>query len=136
MLQSNFTQERVFIVGDGSLFDEGITHLLTHGTNLLVSHATYSDDLAFLNIIESDRPDVILVNESGSLGTKRILDLVLPHPIVMGLRIVVVRLRNNEIDVYAGPIFVAGKMSYRPRRIIVKTGDDLLNAVRRKHNVQ
>jgi hypothetical protein len=46
MLQSNFVQQRVFIVGDGSLFDEGITHLLTHETNFLVSHATYSDDLA------------------------------------------------------------------------------------------
>jgi len=136
MLQSDFTQQRVFIVGDGSLFDEGITHLLAYETDLLVSHATYSKDLAFLNMIKSDQPDVILVSETGSLDSAHIIDSVLSYPIVIGLCIVVVRLYNNVIDVYEGPTFAAGKASRKPRRIIARTGDDLLNTVRRKYDDQ
>lgn len=132
MLQSNVTQQRISVVGEGSLFDEGVAHLLTHKTDLLVSRAIYSDDLAFLEIIKRDRPDVMLVCESGLLDTVRILILVLSPPIVMRLRIVIVQLASNVIDVYARPIVVAGKMSRKTRRIIVKTEDDLLNAVRRK----
>jgi hypothetical protein len=48
MLSSDFTQQRACIVGEGSLFDDGITQLLTQKTNLLVSHAISPDDLAFL----------------------------------------------------------------------------------------
>ncbi len=47
MLHSNFTQQHVFIVGEGSLFDDGITQLLAHGTNLVVSRAIYSDGSCF-----------------------------------------------------------------------------------------
>ncbi len=128
MLQSNLVQQRVFVVGDGSLLDDGVTHMLTHRTDLLVSRAIYSDDFAFLNSIKSERPDVILVCESGSLDTARILDLVLAQVMAMAMavRIVVVRLRDNMIDVYARPAFVAGRMLSKPRQIIAKTGDDLL----------
>ena len=136
MFDSKLAQERVFIIGDGSLCDESVTRLLTCEADLLVSHATYSDDPAFLNVIRWDRPDVILVNESGSLDMARILDLVSSDPTVMGLPIVVVRPNNNVIDVFARPIFVSGKVCSKPQRIIVKSGNDLFNAVRRKHNEQ
>jgi hypothetical protein len=136
LLQSNITQQHVTIVGDGSLFDQAITQLLTRRADLLVSRSVYSDELAFLNIIRQGRPDVILVNESGSLDAVRILDLVSSHPMVMGLCIVIVRLCNNVIDVYERPIFVVEKISCSSRRIIVRTGDDLLNALRRKQNDQ
>lgn len=137
MLQSNFVQQqRVFVVGEGSLFDEGVTQLLAQETNLLVSRATYSDDPAFLNQIESDRPDVILVCESGSLDSARILALVSSHPKTRGLPVVVTRLDNNMLNVYARPVVVDGKMYSKPRRIIARTGNDLINNLRRKYNGQ
>ena len=137
MLESNFNQKQILIVGDGSIFDEGVTRLLTQATNLLVSHPIYSDDLAFLNIIKMDnRPDVILVCEFSSLDTAHILNSVSSHPTVMGLPFVVVRNSDTVIDVYARPIIVAGKMSSKPRQIIVTKVDDLLNVVRRKYHVQ
>ena len=134
MLDSNFTQQRVFIVGEDLLFDEGVTHLLAQRTDLLVSRAKFSDEIVFLNTIEQDLPDVILVCEFGSLDTVRILDLVSSHALVMRLLVVVIRLYNNVIEVYERQMIVAGKMHFKPHRIIAETEDDLLNAIRRKHN--
>ena len=74
MLQSNLTERRVFVVGNGSLFDEGVIHLLTHETDLIVSRAIYSDNLAFQRMIRQDQPDVLLVCESNTMDTERILD--------------------------------------------------------------
>jgi len=139
MLDLNSTQQRVFIVGDGSLFDSAVTRLVTYGADLIVSHAIYSDAHTFLDLIKSeDWPDAILVNESGLLVAEHFFDLISTHifssePITLGLCIIVIRLSANAIDVYVRPIFVAGKMFCKPRRISIPTGDDLLNAVMRKY---
>ena len=140
MLELNSTQQRVFIVGDGSLFDSAVTRLVTYGANLIVSHAIYSDDApTFLDLIKSKRwPDAILVNESGLLVAEHFFDListriVSSEPIMLELRIIVIRLSTNAIDVYVRPVFIAGKMFCKPRRISIATGDDLLNAVMRKY---
>ena len=90
-MQTIFTQPRVFIVGDGFLLDQGVTHMLTHETDLLISHALYSDDFAFLNVNTQDQPDMILVNESGLLNVEHILEFISSHPIVKGLLIIVVQ---------------------------------------------
>lgn len=129
-LDLNMPQKRVFIVGNGSLFDEGITELLARGTSLRVSHMVYSDDIAFLNIIKMDQPDVILVCESDTLDTERILDSISIDPIMIGLCIFVVRLSNPVIDVYERPILNEGKISYRPRSIIPRTANDLIDILR------
>ena len=127
MLHSNINQ-RVMILGDGSLFDDGVAKMLTHRTDLLLSRAIYSNDRASLDNINSDEPDVILVCESGSLQAARVFDLVSSHLIVTGLRMVVIRLRNNVIDVYPRPTFIAGKISGKPRRITARTSNDLVSA--------
>lgn len=72
MLTSNFTQQSVFVVGESSLLDDGITQLLTTRTNSLVSRAVYSDELA----IKSNQSDVILICESGFMDTTHVLDLI------------------------------------------------------------
>jgi hypothetical protein len=128
--------QSVCIVGDGSLFHEVIEQLVADRTNLLVSSAIYSDDLAFLNPIASRPLDVILVCESGSLNSKHIINSVLASLTGTGLRIVIVRLDAPVIDVYARPTFVEGKLSGRPRRINAKSGNDLIDAIRRKHKDQ
>jgi hypothetical protein len=136
MLNSESPPQSVCIVGDGSLFHEVIEQLVTERTNLLVSSAIYSDDLAFLNPIASRPLDVILVCESGSLNSKHILNSVLASIPVIGLRIVIVRLDAPVIDVYARPTLVEGKLSSRPHRITAKSGNDLINAIWRKRNGQ
>ena len=132
MLHPNFIQERVFVIGDGSLFDEGITNLLKYEINLIVSHAIYSEDLAFLKRINADPPDVILVCESVLLDTARLLESISSQPKLRSL-IVVARLYNNMVEVYANPILTEGKISSKPQQFIVKKRDDLLNIVKGKH---
>jgi hypothetical protein len=136
MLDSNFTQQRVFVVGEDSLFDQGITHLLAQRTDFLVSRAKFSDGPVFLNAIEQGLPDVILVCDSGSLDAARILDLVSPHAMVRKLHVVVIRLANNVIDIYERPMIVYGKTLINSQQIIAEIKDDLFNAIRRKHNVK
>ncbi len=137
MFDTSFTQPHVFIIGDGSIFDKSVTQLLTQETNLFVSHTIYSEDLAFLNLIRWEhRAEVIVVNESGSLYLEHILAKLSLHSKVIRLRIVVARLYQNTINIYASPIFVAEKRVFRPRRITPLTDNNLLNAVRRKHSGQ
>ena len=139
MLDVDEIQPCVFIVGDGSVFDSAVTLLVTYGTNLLVSHALYSDPPTFLDLIKwDDLPEAILINESGLLDADQVLGLVSAHfvssqPIILGTRIIIVHLSANAIDVYTRPIFIAGKMTGKPRRINVRTSDDLLNAVTSEH---
>ena len=76
MSDSNFTQQHVIIVGEDSLFDEGVTNLLAQQTDLLLSRAIFSDERVFLDTVKQELPDVILVCDSGSLDAARILDLV------------------------------------------------------------
>ena len=131
MPDSNLPQPRVVIVGDGSLFDDGITQLLAEKTNLLVSHTIFSNDVAFLNTIKRDQPNVILVCESGSLDTAQVIDSISIDPIMLGLCIFVIRLSSPVIDVYEGPILNAGKISsYRPRSILASTANDLISILR------
>jgi hypothetical protein len=136
MLDSNVTQQRIFIVGEETLFEEGVMRLLAQRTNYLVSHAKFSDEPVFLSTIKQYLPDVILVCESGSLDAARILDLISSQAMVMRLLVVVVRLYNNVIDVYERPMIVEEKMHIKSQQIIARTEDDLLNAIRRKHNGQ
>lgn len=131
MLTSNFTQQSVFIVGEGSLLDDGVTQLLTTKTNSLVSRAIHSDEFS----IKSNQSNVILICESGSMDVTHILDLIFSHPMTTILLIMIIRLRNNVIDVYARPAFVAGRMSDSPQRIVARTGDDLLNVLWQNSNV-
>jgi hypothetical protein len=128
-LQTNFSQQKIFVVGDGSVFDEGVSHLLKNKTDLLVSHAIYSEDLSFLENIKSEQPEMILVNDSGSLNVERILEFTLSQLLIMDLRIVVVQLRDSVIDIYERPISEAENASIRSRRIIVRSQEDLFNAV-------
>lgn len=128
MPKSNLAQKSVFIVGDGSLLNDGVMELLAHRTDLLISRAIYSDESA----IKSNQSNVILVCESGSVDTDRMLNLISSHLMVTVLLILVIRLRNNAIDIYEKPSFVAGRVSSSPQQIVARSGDDLVNALMKK----
>jgi len=134
MLESVFIQQRVFIVGDGSLFDEGIIELLAHGTSLMVSHIVFSDENAFLDIVKHDQPDMILVCESGKLDVDQIIDIFAINPCLIGIYILVAHLGNPVIDIYDRPTLIAGKVSYTPRSITARTSTDLLNILILREN--
>jgi len=127
MLDSNLPQQHIVIVGDGSLFDDGITTLLAQRTNLLISHTIFSDEVAFLNMIKRDQPSVIMMCESHWLDTEQVIDSILIDPVLIGLCIFVVRLGNPMIDIYERSTLKAGRVSSRPRSIIVRTANDFID---------
>lgn len=129
MLQTDLIQQRVTIVGQGLLLDDGIRHILEfHRPDLIVSHVMYSGDFTFMKSVESDQPDVILIVESSTVDMVSILDLISSRPIVTKLRIIVIRLRNNVIDVYEEVKLVAGRISCNLRKITARNAEDLLRA--------
>lgn len=120
--------QRVFVVGTGSFFEQGVASLLSFGTDLHVSGVTYTDDDSFLEDVAENRPDVILLNEAGPLNSARILEL-LSATRLASLRVIVVRPDSNAIDVYERPSLIAATMVYERQRIIATTSDDLIELV-------
>ena len=100
MLQSPFLPQCVYILGNGSMLDEGVTHVLSSRTRLRVWGRQYQDDTTFLKDVSLARPDVILVNEMDSSDSIRILKLLSAVPSFIGMRVIFLRLCNNMIDVY------------------------------------
>lgn len=94
----------VFIVGDNSMFEEGITNLLSGVKSLKVSAAKYLDDSWFVNTIALLQPDIILVAESNILSSTHLLGLLFSAKTPLrDARIVVVRLTDNIVGVYKMP---------------------------------
>jgi len=130
MLDADSTQSDVLIIGEGALFDEGITALLKRSTNLAVSHVVYSDEPAFMNVVQRAQPNVILVCQSGSLNTRQILDSISMSPLMLGLCIFVVRFSSPVVDIYKQPIQDTGKTFHRPRNVVARTANDLIDILR------
>lgn len=120
---SSLSARRVFIVGNDSLFEEGITNLLSFGTDLAVSGTKYTDDPALLAAVIQHRPDVIVVNESMPFDAAHILDLIFSTPTLTALYVVIVRLGSNMVDVHE-----------MPKRLSVTKRDDLISVVRGDFN--
>ena len=129
MLNTNLQSQRVSIVGNSSLFEEGLSHLLTFETNLQVSDSEYFDDISFLKDISHKKPDVILLNESSRLNLARMLDLLFSIPSLSGRRVIIVRLTNNVIDVYDFPYRTHLRRFHKQRQFIVTKPEDLIAAV-------
>jgi len=136
MLLRESDQLHVLIIGDGSLFHEGVTSLFTQETDMLISYTTCPDDLVFVNSIEVTKPDVIVVNESGSLDAERFLNLISMYALVMSFLIVIVRNTNDLIDIYNKPAFGAETTLSNPQQVRIRTGDELVRVVREKYKGQ
>ena len=121
MLQPNLHIQRVFIVGDNSLFEEGIAKLLVLGAGLSVTGRKYTDDLYFLEAVSQHKPDVILLNESMQVDSTHILNLIFSTPSLTPVYVVIVRLGSSIVDVYE-----------MPKRFAVTKGDELVAVVQGK----
>jgi hypothetical protein len=128
----DIAQKHVFIVGNGSLFDEGIDELLTRGSRLMVSHIIYPVDGTLLEVIKRDQPDAILICETDTLEIEEIIDSLSIDPIAIGLCILAVRLSDPVIDVYEKPSLNTGRISYEPRSIVGGTTNDLIHLLNGK----
>ena len=89
--------QRVLLIASGSLLDEGVESLLKPEIDLQVSGITPTDETTLLEDIARVQPDVILLNEVEPSDAARIFALLQGVPAV---RMIVVRLNTNTVDVY------------------------------------
>lgn len=129
MPHRDLSTQRVLIFGE-SIFEEGIARLLASGADLQVSGAKYTDDLAFLDEIAQKLPDVILLNESTPQNTARILKLLFSIPSLAGLRVIIIRLNDNMVDVYEMPKQVVASNENERQQFKVTKPDQLISVVR------
>ena len=131
MLNQNLPSQRIIIVGDGSMFEEGLSRLLTFNTDLQVSGSGYKDDSSFLEDFTQSQPDVIVLNASSSIDSVHMLELLYSIPLLVSLCIIIVRLGNNMVDVYEIPKNQISAGIIRERRqFTITKRDDLLAVMR------
>ena len=120
----NFSLRNVLIVGERSLFQEGLEKLLGPETGVSVTSAQYTNDSGVLAAVAQNRPDVILVNESPNLDTTHILELLFSKSSLTILYVIVVRLDNNIVDVYEMP-----KRFVTTKRFVITKRDEFVDVV-------
>jgi len=111
----------VLIVGDQTLFEEGISKVLSNDPDLSITCASYTDDVSFLELINRTKPDVIMLNESSSLDLLHILEFLLFYPILENISVIVFRLESNVVDVIDLPRRVQVKKSADFKSLIMET---------------
>ncbi len=94
--------QRVLIVGSGSLFDEGLRHLLLREqAHLEVSSVIYMSDADFLQHVFTQRPTVIVLFEGGPLSVSRVFELIGDIPgMATTLRVITVLAETSAVEVY------------------------------------
>jgi hypothetical protein len=133
MMDSKLTQQHVFIIGDGTLLSEGVTEILKHEPDLIISSATYSDHPPFLDMAEWTLPDAILVCDSGLVELAHIFNILSSQRLVLSLFIIIIRLSTNKIDCYANASFVEGEIFGKRKEIVTMTRLDLVNILKRDY---
>lgn len=92
--------KRVLVIGDGSLFDDGIIYLLNYQPNLILTHAKYQDDVSILHAVEQNQADILILAWVGPMNLKYILGMLMSVQTSAQIRLVVLRLETNQIEIY------------------------------------
>lgn len=92
--------KRVLIIKTGSLLDDGLKSLLMRESELQVATATYTESIAFLMGSGHIDHDVIVISEVDSSSRIQTSELLHRISAQATLRVIVIRLDNNVIDVY------------------------------------
>jgi hypothetical protein len=124
MNTQTLTKNHVLVVGDGSLFESGVTSILSQRSNTLIHETEYIDDLALINEIKSIRPVVVMiVTESDHM-----VDLIFSTPSLVGLvlRIIILRYYDTTIDVFDRSQSGRAGAGYSHTQIVDSTVESLL----------
>jgi hypothetical protein len=120
----------VYILGDGLLFDEIITHMLTLDTRLRVISRIYAGEAVFLTDVNLHQPDVILLNESELFDLEQILTWLSKISLTTDLRVILMGLNDNIISIYDLPACKANRWSaVPPVRMVITSSNELLDLV-------
>ena len=124
----------IVVLGNGSLFDEGVSSLLIGNSQLNVSRILYTDDTVLFKLVNFDRPKVVFLNEFDPPETDRIVRLIFSIPSVFVRCVVVAHLENNVFDIYNRPAEnVLSNLSlaaYQWHSVTVRSKEELINLAR------
>ena len=130
MLQTQPITQRVFIVGDNTLFEECIQHLLAHGTGLQVTSIKYTDELTLLDRIAIYRPQAIILNESSLLVPVSFIELLFATYLAIAIRLIIVRDTDCVMDVYDISDQMKVRKPCKPQQFMLSTQNDLLTVIK------
>jgi hypothetical protein len=124
MNTQTLTKNHVLFVGDGSLFESGVTSILSRRSNALIHETEYIDDLALINEIESIRPVVVMIVTESN----HIVDLIFSTPSLVGLvlRIIILRYYDTTIDIFDRTPSSRNGAGYSHTQIVDSTVESLL----------
>lgn len=90
---------QVLLLGNGSLFDEGLIDLLKNRPNLRVTHAHYWDEVSMVEAVVRHQPEVVVLILSKFMNPKNIVGR-LRSAAAFHLQLVLLSLETIEIQIY------------------------------------
>ena len=118
---------KIFVLGNGSLLDEGISDMLIPHSQLNVTRITYTDDRTLYDLVNFEHPYAVFISEFDTLDLERVVSLIFSVPSSCVRGVIVVHDENSELDVYYRPATDAPVTTYRRKSIVVNTKEDFIN---------
>ena len=127
VLMSHSSPVKIYVLGSGSLLDEGITNMLNLQPQLNVTKIPYIDDARLHDLANLEHPYTILINEFDVRDITRIVILLFSAPSAFARRVIVVRDRNSKLDVYDKPMAHVPTANYQRKSVVVKTKQEFID---------
>ena len=118
---------KIFILGNGTLLDEGVTHMLVNHSQLSVTRISYTDDNTLYDLVNFERPNTIFINESNALDVGHVIGLIFSVPSASVRCVIVVHSENSMLDVYYRPATRLLVTKYRRKSVVVRTKEEFIN---------
>lgn len=126
MLPVHSSQIDIVVLGNGSLFDEGVGSLLIGNSQLNISRILYTNDKALVQRVKADRPQAVFLNEFDPLETDHLIGLIFSIPNVAIKWIVVTHLENNVIDIHNKPAEKVLSGRWQTHSVTVRSKEELI----------
>jgi hypothetical protein len=117
---------KIFVLGNGSLLDEGIGNMLSLHSQLSVTRILYTDEHTLYDLVNFEHPYVVFINEFDKLDMERIIRLIFFVPSAFVRRVIVVHLDDSKLDVYNRSTTNVPVTAYRRKSIAVHTKDEFI----------
>jgi len=127
MSYSHSSPARIFVLGNGSLLDEGITNMLALHSQLRVTRFSYTDDNTLYDLVNFEHPITIFINEFNALDIGHVIGLIFSVPSAFVRCVIVVHAENSMLDVYYRPATHVPVTMYRRKSVMVDTKEEFIN---------
>jgi hypothetical protein len=117
---------KIFVLGNGSLLDDGISSMLILDSQLSVTRILYTGDNTLYDLVDFEHPYAIFINEFDALDIQHVIRLVFSVPFAFVRCIIVAHVENSKLDIYM-PTTYAPLTTYRRKSIVVNTKEEFIN---------